>query len=67
MVRKQLGELGKVSEEGERSSKEETAARCRHTDQHYVSKLTTQTTASEAVIKALFQPSVCLSCVFLKA
>uniref|UniRef100_A0A3Q3WFZ8 phosphatidylinositol-3,4,5-trisphosphate 5-phosphatase n=1 Tax=Mola mola TaxID=94237 RepID=A0A3Q3WFZ8_MOLML len=30
-VRKQLGELGKVSEEGERSSKEETAVRCRHT------------------------------------
>ncbi|KAI3353780.1 hypothetical protein L3Q82_005008 [Scortum barcoo] len=27
VVRKQLGELGKVSEEGERSSKEETAAR----------------------------------------
>lgn len=27
MVRKQLGELGKVSEEGERSGKEETAAR----------------------------------------
>lgn len=31
LVRKQLGELGKVSEEGERTSKEETAARYGHT------------------------------------
>lgn len=31
VVRKQLGELGKLSEEGERTSKEETAARYGHT------------------------------------
>lgn len=31
MVRKPLGELGKVSEEGERTIKEETAARYIHT------------------------------------
>lgn len=34
MVRKQFGELGKVSEEGERNSKEETAARYRHIHAH---------------------------------
>lgn len=33
LVCKQLGELGKVSEDGERLSKEDTCARWRHTHQ----------------------------------